>query len=70
MALFTVKYQLKEVFKKSRWWNSQTVTVKDNQVTIVLNGETIVDADLSKYPDKFKVKEGHLCIAGHLMSRF
>lgn len=52
--------------KKAGEWNSQTVTVKDNQVTIILNGETIVDADLSNYPDKFKVKEGHLCIAGHL----
>lgn len=52
--------------KKAGEWNSQTVTVNGNQVTIVLNGETIVNTDLSKYPEKFKVKEGHLCIAGHL----
>ncbi|MCM8530037.1 MAG: DUF1080 domain-containing protein [Lentisphaeraceae bacterium] len=56
----------KGFLKKSGEWNSQSVTVNANQVTITLNGEVIVDVDLSKYPDKFKIKEGHLCIAGHM----
>lgn len=29
-------------------WNHETITVKDRRITIVLNGETIVDADLAE----------------------
>ena len=52
--------------KKAGEWNKQTVSVIGDHVKIVLNGEVILDTDLSKYPEKFRVKEGHLCIAGHM----
>lgn len=38
----------KNMVKPAGEWNHYTITVKDNQLTVVLNGEQIVDIDLSK----------------------
>lgn len=46
-------------------WNSQEVTINGNMLTVILNGTLITKADLSEYPEKFRKKEGHLCLAGH-----
>ena len=56
-------------------WNVQEVTVKGKQVKIVLNGETIVDADIekastpktidgNKHPGLEREK-GYICFCGH-----
>jgi len=56
-------------------WNTQVVTVKGKQVTVVLNGETIVDADIekastpktidgNKHPGLEREK-GYICFCGH-----
>lgn len=56
-------------------WNTQEVTVKGKQVKVVLNGETIVDADIekastpktidgAKHPGLEREK-GYICFCGH-----
>lgn len=56
-------------------WNTQEITVKGKQVKIVLNGETIVDADIekastpktidgNKHPGLEREK-GYICFCGH-----
>jgi len=60
--------------KKPGEWNTQEVTVKGHTIKVVLNGETILDCDLSKLGKtmgpitKFKGRlrtEGHFGFAGH-----
>ena len=60
--------------KKPGEWHTQEVTVKGSTIKVVLNGETILDCDLSKVEKpmykigKFKGrtrKEGHFGFAGH-----
>ncbi len=55
-------------------WNFQQVTVKGSQITVELNGTTILDADISKVkdfmyePEKFKGRHrthGYFGFAGH-----
>ncbi|MCM8531132.1 MAG: DUF1080 domain-containing protein [Lentisphaeraceae bacterium] len=46
-------------------WNSQEVTINQNQLKVILNGYLITKADLSLLPIKTLPKEGHLCLAGH-----
>ena len=60
--------------KKTGEWNAQEVTVKGSTIKVVLNGETILDCDLSKaektmaplakYKGRMR-KEGHFGFAGH-----
>jgi hypothetical protein len=56
-------------------WNQQTVIAKGKQIKIILNGETIVDADIEKastpktvdgkdHPG-LKRDKGHICFCGH-----
>ncbi len=56
-------------------WNSEEVIAKGNQITVILNGETIVDADIkeaskdgtidkSPHPGLFN-KTGHIGFLGH-----
>ena len=60
--------------KKPGEWNEQEVTVKGSTIKVVLNGEIILDCDLSKVEKpmykigKFKGRtrtEGHFGFAGH-----
>jgi len=56
-------------------WNTQEVTVKGKQVKVVLNGETIVDADIEKASTPKTVdgnkhpglerEKGYICFCGH-----
>ncbi len=56
-------------------WNSQTIRYVGSHITIVLNGETIVDADLSEWIDHegpdgkqhpgVARTAGHLCLCTH-----
>jgi len=56
-------------------WNSEEITAKGRQVTVVLNGVTIVDADLDKASEKgtvdgqphpgLKNTKGHIGFLGH-----
>jgi hypothetical protein len=54
-------------------WNSQEVTARGRQITVVLNGQTILDADLSKVTDPEVLKKhpglargsGHIGFLGH-----
>lgn len=56
-------------------WNYQEVIAKGTRIKVILNGETIVDADLQRYidhgtPDKLnhpglKRKKGHIGFLGH-----
>ena len=56
-------------------WNAQTVTAKGRRITVVLNGETIVDADLDEASDPetmdgrehpgLRRTRGHIGFLGH-----
>jgi hypothetical protein len=56
-------------------WNSQEIICKGNQVTVILNGEKIVDVDIAKASDPktldgknhpgLKRDKGYLCFCGH-----
>ncbi len=54
-------------------WNEEEITVNDRHVTVKLNGETIVDANLDDVTDEAKLKKhpgltrtsGHLGFLGH-----
>ncbi len=54
-------------------WNEQEVTAKGRQVTVRLNGATIIDANLDDVKDEKKLakhpgvqrKSGHIGFLGH-----
>lgn len=56
-------------------WNSQEIICKGNQVTVILNGEKIVDVDIAKASDPktldgknhpgLKRDKGYICFCGH-----
>ncbi len=56
-------------------WNTEEITAKGNQVTVVLNGVTIVDADVAKASENgtldgeehpgLKNTKGHISFLGH-----
>jgi hypothetical protein len=56
-------------------WNTQEIIAKGNQITIILNGETIVDADIAKASDPktidgnnhpgLKREKGFIVFCGH-----
>jgi len=50
----------KNVTKPAGEWNRLTVTAKGNQLTVVLNGEQVVDVDLSTTKAKDKPAKGYL----------
>ncbi len=59
--------------KPAGQWNMQEVTAKGRQITVVLNGQTILDADLSSVTDPEVLKKhpglqrtsGHIGLLGH-----
>jgi len=57
----------KNMSKPANEWNRMTVTMKGNQLQVVLNGELIQDFDLSKEKkeDKELVEEGWISIQDH-----
>ena len=56
-------------------WNSEEIIAKGKHITVILNGETIVDADLVKASEKGTIDgkahpglerdKGHICFCGH-----
>ncbi len=56
-------------------WNRQEIIANGRQITVILNGETIVDADLDKVSENgtidgkvhpgVKREKGHICFCGH-----
>ncbi|HNY27315.1 MAG TPA: DUF1080 domain-containing protein [Candidatus Sumerlaeota bacterium] len=65
----------REFLKPVGEWNSEEVIAKGNQITVILNGETIVDADIKEatkngtadhrdHPGLFN-KSGHIGFLGH-----
>ena len=56
-------------------WNTEEIIAKGNKVIIILNGETIVDADIAKLSDPktvdgnnhpgLKREKGHIVFCGH-----
>ncbi len=57
----------KNMAKPAGEWNRMTVTMKGNQLTVVLNGEVVQDIDLAekKPKDKTLVASGKICIQDH-----
>jgi hypothetical protein len=54
--------------KPAGQWNAQEVTVKGRKITVVLNGQTILDADLDsvKDPEVLKKHPGLARTSGHI----
>ncbi len=50
----------KNMVKPAGEWNHYTITIKDQQLTVVLNGERIVDVDLSQSAMKDRPAEGYI----------
>lgn len=50
----------KNMVKPAGEWNRYTITLKGNQLTVVLNGEQILDLDLSKSAMKDRPAEGYI----------
>lgn len=56
--------------KKAGEWNSETIIAKGNHITVILNGETIVDGVADKPVDGqshpgLARKSGYICFCGH-----
>lgn len=50
----------KNMVKPAGEWNRYTITMKGKQLTVVLNGERIIDLDLSKSAMKDRPAKGHI----------
>jgi len=56
-------------------WNSEQIIARGKHITVILNGETIVDADIAKASENgtidgkdhpgLKRDKGHICFCGH-----
>jgi hypothetical protein len=56
----------KDALKPVGEWNAMRITAKGTKITVELNGEKIVDADLRDHKDKAKEHKGMLNTKGHL----
>jgi hypothetical protein len=56
----------KEALKPVGEWNKMRITAKGPRITVELNGEKIVDADLRDHRDKEKEHKGMMRPKGHL----
>ncbi len=57
-AIYDAMPPSKNAAKPVGEWNHYTITCKDSKVTVVLNGETIIEADLDKWPEIGKNPDG------------
>ncbi len=57
-AIYDAMPPAKSAAKPVGEWNHYTITCKDNVITVVLNGEKIIDADLNKWPEAKKNPDG------------
>lgn len=52
--------------KKAGEWNTMRIRCKGDQVTVTLNGEKVVDADMSAYDDlKGRPRKGYIGLQNH-----
>ena len=80
-AIYDCLAPTKNAIKKAGQWNHYRITCKDNKITVVLNGERVLDMDLdrwteprknpdgtpNKYPKALKdfAREGHVGLQDH-----
>ncbi len=80
-AIYDCLAPTKNAIKKAGEWNHYRITCKDNKITVVLNGEHVLDMDLdrwteprknpdgtpNKYPKALKdfAREGHVGLQDH-----
>jgi hypothetical protein len=65
-SIYDVVPPSKDVTKPVGEWNKYRIVAKGRQITIELNGATIVDANLDDYKDRFKDHPGLTREKGHL----
>lgn len=65
-SIYMVVAPSKPAQKKAGEWNTIRIRCKGDQVTITLNGEQVVDADMSKFPElKDRPRKGYLGLQNH-----
>ncbi|MEN6496806.1 MAG: DUF1080 domain-containing protein [Thermoguttaceae bacterium] len=57
-ALYDLVAPSKNVMRKAGEWNRLTVTAIGSRITVVMNGERVVDADLEKWTEAHKNPDG------------
>jgi hypothetical protein len=57
-ALYDAMPPAKSMAKPVGEWNRFTITCKDSKVTVVFNGEKVIDADLDNWPEVKKNPDG------------
>lgn len=65
-SIYDVVPPSKEATKPVGEWNQMQITAKGRQVTVVLNGTKIVDANLAEYKNRTDKHPGLLRAKGHL----
>jgi hypothetical protein len=65
-SIYDVVPPSKDALKPTGEWNRIHITAKGRQVTVVLNGTPIVDANLDDHKDRAKIHPGLLRDKGHL----
>lgn len=65
-SIYGVVPPSKPAQKKAGEWNALRIRCKGDQVTVVLNGEQVVDADMSAYPElKSRPRKGYIGLQNH-----
>jgi hypothetical protein len=65
-SIYGVVAPSKPAQKKAGEWNTMRIRCKGDQVTITLNGEKVVDADMSAYEDlKGRPRKGYIGLQNH-----
>jgi hypothetical protein len=65
-SIYDVVAPSKHVTKPAGEWNRMDITAKGRQITVSINGQKIVDANLDKYKDRAGKHPGILRTKGHL----
>ena len=58
-AIYDAMPPAKSVAKPIGEWNRMTITCKDSKITVILNGEEIIKADLNKWPEEKQKPRWH-----------
>jgi hypothetical protein len=65
-SIYGVVAPSKPAQKKAGEWNTMRIRCKGDQVTITLNGEKVVDADMNAYEDlKGRPRKGYIGLQNH-----
>jgi hypothetical protein len=65
-SIYGVVPPAKPAQKKAGEWNSMKIRCKGDQVTVTLNGEKVVDADVSQYEElKKRPRKGYIGLQNH-----